>query len=153
MAEVITNHDAIRKWAEQQGGKPAAVDRTHQEDDVGIIRIMFPKAPHSEHDHLVEISWEEFFKEFEERRLALLYDPDSLFSKIIGRDTAETRQHGGHDPARRSDGSTGGGDRRKAGRDDERAKRHSLKEREYRDEEGNIHHHTNPYMDEHESNG
>ena len=100
MAEVTTDHNAIRKWAEQHGGKPAAVDRTHQGGDVGIIRIMFPKAPNSEHSHLVEISWDEFFKEFEQRQLALLYDPESLFSKIIGRDTAERRAHGDHDAAR-----------------------------------------------------
>ena len=76
------------------GGKPAAVDRTHQDDDVGIIRVMFPKAPQSEHQHLVEISWDEFFKEFEERKLALIYDPDGMFSKLVGRDSAERRQHG-----------------------------------------------------------
>lgn len=100
MAETTTNHDEIRKWAEQHGGKPAAVDRTHQKGDVGIIRIMFPKAPNSEHGHLLEISWEEFFKEFEDRELALLYDPKSMFSKIIGRDTADKRSHGDHKAAR-----------------------------------------------------
>lgn len=100
MAEVTTDHDAIRKWADKYGGKPAAVDRTHQGGDVGIIRIMFPNAPNSEHGHLVEISWDEFFKEFEDRKLALLHDPDSMFSKIIGRDTAEKRAQGEHKAAR-----------------------------------------------------
>jgi hypothetical protein len=141
MADVLTDHDAIRKWAEQHGGKPAAVDRTHQGDDVGIIRIMFPKAPNSEHAHLVEISWDEFFQEFEERGLALLYDPKSLFNKIIGRDTVERREEGDSDAARRN-ASAGGSD----GRSDDP---HSLEEREYRDEDGNIHHHTNTYMDQH----
>lgn len=142
MADVLTDHDAIRNWAEQHGGKPAAVDRTHQRDDVGIIRIMFPNAPNSEHSHLVEISWEEFFKEFEERRLALLYDPDSMFNKIIGRDTAERREEGDSDAARHQAASPSSGN----GSPDDR---HSLKEREYRDERGDIHHHTNPYMDQH----
>ncbi len=94
MAEMTTNHETIRKWAEKKGGKPAAVARTHQGGDVGIVRIMFPNAPQSEHQALTEISWDEFFKEFEERKLALLYEEDSLFSKIIGRDTAERRSHG-----------------------------------------------------------
>lgn len=94
MAETTTNHDEIRKWAESRGGKPAAVDRTHKGGGVGIIRIMFPKAQQSEHDALIEISWDEFFGEFEERELALLYDPTSQFNKIIGRDTAERRAHG-----------------------------------------------------------
>ncbi len=100
MAEVTTDHDVIRSWAKRHGGKPAAVDRTHKGDDVGIIRVMFPKAPHSEHDHLVDISWDEFFHEFEDRKLALLYDPDGMFSKIVGRDTAEKRAHGDHKAAR-----------------------------------------------------
>jgi hypothetical protein len=96
MAQATTDHEKIRKWAESKGGKPAAVDRTHKGGDVGIIRIMFPDNPQSEHEHLVEISWDEFFKEFEKRQLALLYDEDSLFSKIVGRDTLERREHGEH---------------------------------------------------------
>ena len=100
MAEVTTDHDTIRKWAERHGGKPAAVKRTHQGGDVGIIRIMFPKAPHSEHDALEEISWDEFFRQFEESKLALLYEKDGMFSKLVGRDTAEKRQQGDHKAAR-----------------------------------------------------
>jgi hypothetical protein len=96
MAEVTTDHDTIRKWAESKGGKPAAVDRTHKGGDVGIVRIIFPDNPQSEHDALVEISWEEFFEQFEESKLALLYDEKSLFSKIVGRDTADRRAHGEH---------------------------------------------------------
>lgn len=91
MAEVTTNHETIREWAERKGGKPAAVARTHQSGDVGIVRIMFPDVPEPAHQVLKEISWDEFFKEFELRKLALLYDEDSLFSKIIGRDTFERR--------------------------------------------------------------
>jgi hypothetical protein len=99
-ASTTTNHGEIRTWAEAHGGKPAAVTRTHSDADVGIVRIMFPDAPNSEHDALTEISWDEFFKEFELRKLALLYDPGSLFSKIIGRDTAQKRAQGDHKAAR-----------------------------------------------------
>lgn len=100
MADTTTDHDTIRKWAEGKGGKPAAVERTHTDGDVGIIRIMFPDAPNSEHDALTEISWDEFFEEFEKRDLALLYEKDSMFSKIIGRDTAEKRKQGDSKAAR-----------------------------------------------------
>lgn len=100
MAETTTDHDTIRKWAEKHGGKPAAVESTHSGDDVGIIRVMFPDAPQSEHDNLVEIDWEEFFREFDERELALLYDPNGRFSKIVGRDTVEEREHGNRRAAR-----------------------------------------------------
>ncbi len=100
MSETTTDHDTIRKWAESKGGKPAAVTRTHKGADVGIIRIMFPDAPNSKHDALTEISWDEFFEEFEKRELALIYDKDSLFSKLVGRDTIEKREHGDHKAAR-----------------------------------------------------
>jgi hypothetical protein len=100
MAETTTDHQTIRKWAESKGGNPAAVDRTHKEGDVGIVRIMFPKAQQSEHESLVEISWGEFFEEFEKRQLALLYDEGSMFNKIVGRDTAERREHGEHGASR-----------------------------------------------------
>jgi hypothetical protein len=94
MAQVTTDHNTIRKWAEKKGGKPAAVKRTHQGGDVGIIRIMFPDRPQSEHEALEQISWDEFFRQFEQSKLALLYEEDSLFSKIVGRDTVERREHG-----------------------------------------------------------
>src|SRR4051794_38190156 len=100
MAETTTDHGTIRRWAESKGGKPAAVKRAHKGDDVGIIRIMFPDNSQSEHDALTEITWDECFEEFEERKLALLYDEKGLFSKIIGRDTAEKRAHGDHKAAR-----------------------------------------------------
>ena len=100
MAEATTDHEEIRRWAESKGGKPAAVERTHTEEDAGIVRIMFPDAPQSEHEALVEISWDEFFDEFEKRRLALLYEEDSMFSKVVGRDTVEKRAQGEHGAAR-----------------------------------------------------
>ena len=96
MSETTTDHDRIRRWAESKGGKPAAVDRTHSDKDVGLIRIMFPDAPNSHHENLVEITWEEFFKEFEKRSLALILDDKSLFNKLVGRDTAEKRELGDH---------------------------------------------------------
>lgn len=99
-SRTLTDHDEIRRWAEAHGGRPAAVARTHSDQDVGIIRIMFPDAPNSEHGALTEIGWDAFFEEFEGRKLALLYDPDSLFSKIIGRDTAAKRARGDHKAAR-----------------------------------------------------
>jgi hypothetical protein len=87
MSQVTTDHKKIREWAQRHGGKPAAVARTHEKGDVGIIRIMFPKAPRSEHEGLTEIGWDEFFKEFDERSLALVYEDDSLFSKVVSRDS------------------------------------------------------------------
>ena len=182
MAETTTDHDTIRQWAEKKGGKPAAVDSTHKDGDVGIIRIMFPDAPNSEHGALVEISWEEFFDEFEARQLALLYDEGSLFSKIVGRDTAEKRAEGDNSASRHRDrgaakgaateggagkataakggGHSGsgkdnratsgrGGEGARGGRGADESEDASLRQREYRDADGTVHHHTRTYMQEH----
>jgi hypothetical protein len=99
-AKVTTDHDEIRKWAEARGGRPAAVRRTHSKDNVGIIRIEFPDAPNAKDDALEEISWEEFFEKFDDSKLALLYQDKtaqgelSNFNKLVGRETAEAREHG-----------------------------------------------------------
>ena len=67
---------------------------------VGIIRIEFPEAPNAKDDALEEISWDEFFEKFDESELALLYQEEtasgqrSNFNKLVGRETAEAREHG-----------------------------------------------------------
>lgn len=64
-----TDHEEIRKWAQARDGRPAAVAQTHSGDDAGILRIDFgEKEP-----ELEEISWEEFFQTFDDRKLAFLY--------------------------------------------------------------------------------
>ena len=100
MAETTTDHETIRKWAESKGGKPAAVRRTQQGGEVGILRIMFPDAPRSGQEEVDEITWGEFFEEFDKRELALLYDQKTMFNKIVGRDTAERRERGEHGASR-----------------------------------------------------
>jgi len=160
MAQATTDHETIRNWAESKGGKPAAVDRTHQGGDVGIIRIMFPDNPQSEHQSLVEISWDEFFEQFEASNLALLFEEDGLFSKIIGRDTLERRQHGEHASRHHDRGESSRRERERSttqaqssSRDEEkrstRGEAGDLKSREYHDEQGKVHHHTRTYYEQH----
>jgi hypothetical protein len=99
-AKVTTDHDEIRKWAEARGGRRAAVRRTHSKDNVGIIRIEFRDSPNTKDDALEEVSWDEFFEKFEDSDLALLYQEEtakgelSNFNKLVGRETAEAREHG-----------------------------------------------------------
>lgn len=100
MAKITTDAEIIRRWADEHGGKPAVVSRTHDEQGVGIIRIMFPESAQSDHDALEEISWDEFFEQFEASELALLYEEDGQFNKLVGRDTAEARANGEHNAAR-----------------------------------------------------
>jgi hypothetical protein len=93
-SKTTTDHEEIRHWAEARGGKPAAVKAAHRGKDAGIVRIMFPKGPHAEHDELEDISWDEFFRQFDESSLAPLYEPDSMFSRIIGREATQRREPG-----------------------------------------------------------
>jgi hypothetical protein len=86
MAETTIDHDTIREWARVHGGRPAAVASTHANGDIGIIRIMFPNGSQTHPESLIEISWDEFFKKFEERELALIYENEGRFGKIVNRD-------------------------------------------------------------------
>jgi hypothetical protein len=102
-AKTMTDHNEIRKWVEARGGRSAAVRSMHTKEDPGILRIEFPGAPNARDESLVEISWDEFFEKFDEAGLALLYEDErpggerSNFNKIVGRETAEAREHGeGH---------------------------------------------------------
>ena len=73
----------------------------------GIIRIEFPNAPNAKDDNLEEITWDEFFEKFDESNLALLYQEEtasgqrSNFNKLVGRETAEAREHGESHASRR----------------------------------------------------
>jgi hypothetical protein len=83
-----TDHDEIRRWVEQHGGRPAAVRGTG--GDPGVLRIDFPGGAGEE--QLAPISWDEWFSKFDESRLALLYQDskadgeDSTFFKLVSRD-------------------------------------------------------------------
>ena len=85
-----TDHTKIKQWAEARGGKPATVEGTGSKSDAGILRIMFPDAPHSHHDSLKEVSWDEFFQKFDKEKLCLVYQDEthgekSNFHKIVSR--------------------------------------------------------------------
>src|SRR4051812_28169066 len=95
-SRVLTDHEEIRKWVEERGASPAAVKRTESKDDPGILRIDFPG--YSGEDSLEHISWNEFFKKFDERGLALLVQDEtasgerSNFNKIVSRETAQAAE-------------------------------------------------------------
>ncbi|PBC19349.1 hypothetical protein FJV83_29055 [Mesorhizobium sp. WSM4307] len=84
-SHTTTNHDEIRKWAEERQGRPAVV-RTKGEG--GILRIDFGE-PEEGFD---SIDWDEFFRIFDENDLAFLYQAktsdgkSSRFNKFVERD-------------------------------------------------------------------
>ena len=67
-----TDHETIRRWAEERGGQPAQVKR-NDDSRAAVLRFSFPDYPVAEDVELEPISWEEFFRKFDEKRLALLY--------------------------------------------------------------------------------
>jgi hypothetical protein len=90
MAETTTDHNAIRRWAEERGGTPASVTSTGNGDDPGILRINFNEPGGDDDANLEEISWDEWFEAFDDNGLAFLYEPDgdSRFNKLVSRATA-----------------------------------------------------------------
>jgi hypothetical protein len=88
---MTTDHEKIRKWAEERGGKPATVAGTGtKKEHAGILRLDFePKD-----EKLEPISWNEFFQKFEESELAFLYQDRtadgsiSRFHKFVSRSHA-----------------------------------------------------------------
>ncbi len=95
-AKVTTDHEVIRKWAEERKGKPSCVRGTGGGDDIGMLRLDFPGF--SGKESLQEISWKDWFAKFDERGLALLYQEQtatgerSNFNKIVSRETVEERE-------------------------------------------------------------
>lgn len=93
-AQSTTDHDEIQQWVESHGGHPATVKRTTRGNQAaGVLRIDFPGF--SGKESLKEISWDEWFQVFDQRKLAFLYQDaqgkQSRFNKLVSRSGAKTR--------------------------------------------------------------
>ncbi|KAA5547888.1 hypothetical protein [Adhaeribacter rhizoryzae] len=81
-----TNPKEIQEWAKKHGGIPTIIKGTDKKGKgEGLLRIHFPEKSDQD-DNFEEISWEEFFKEFDHSKLALLHDPNGNFNKLVNRD-------------------------------------------------------------------
>jgi hypothetical protein len=67
---VTTDHDVIRQWAEDRGAKPATVPGSDYGGRPGRLLFDFPGYGGED---LKEISWEDWFRTFDERGLNFLY--------------------------------------------------------------------------------
>jgi len=83
-----TDHDVIRAWAEARGGRPAAVESTENDArGAGVLRIEF----RDDSGDLDEVDWEPFFRTFDERGLAFVYQEQtsdgsqSRFNRFVNR--------------------------------------------------------------------
>jgi hypothetical protein len=89
-SRTTTDHDEIRRWVEEHGGRPARVRGTDDSGDAsGVLRIDFPGG--AGEGELEPISWDEWFATFDDRGLALLFQErkadgsDSTFDKLVKR--------------------------------------------------------------------
>lgn len=64
------SHDVIKQWAEERGGKPSTVPGTEHGDHLGVLRFDFPGYGGK---NLQEVSWDDWFKTFDDRNLVFLY--------------------------------------------------------------------------------
>jgi hypothetical protein len=106
-ARTLVDHDEIRRWAEDRNAAPARVRGTGRSaDDVGIIRLDFPG--YSGGDSLEHINWDEWFEEFDKKKLALLVQDKtargqkSNFNKLVSRETAMAGERGESRASRRT---------------------------------------------------
>lgn len=89
-SHTTTDHDVIRQWAEERGGRPASVEGTASDDEAGVLRIEF----RDDDDDLDEVDWTAFFKTFDDRGLAFVYQDRtsdgavSRFNKFVRRENA-----------------------------------------------------------------
>jgi hypothetical protein len=88
-SHTTTDHDTIRRWVEERGGRPARVKGTGANGDQGLLRIDYPRR--GDDDSLEPIEWDAFFNGFEENGLAFVYQEEtkegeeSRFSKLVSR--------------------------------------------------------------------
>jgi hypothetical protein len=93
-AKTTTNHDEIRSWVEKRGGHPAVVAATEDSrgNGGGLLRIDYDEPGGNDDNRLHRITWNEFFRIFDENGIAFLYDPggDSRFSKFVEKESAKS---------------------------------------------------------------
>lgn len=92
-----TDRDTIKRWVERRRGRPAAIRARSREDyEAAPPRIDFPE--YRSTGVMRRISWDEFFRKFERKRLAFIYQEQtptgelSRFFRFVYRDAAMARE-------------------------------------------------------------
>lgn len=86
------NHEVIRRWAEERQATPATVPGTRKDGRPGVLRFDFPGYGGQELEH---ITWDEWFKSFDERNLIFIFQEhlrDGRTSNFFKLDNPE-REH------------------------------------------------------------
>lgn len=82
-SQLTSDHQTIQQWTEERGGVPATVKNTKNGDSAGLLRIKFSEHTQGKSEqNLEEISWEDFFKKFDESNLKFLYQEKTKDGKV-----------------------------------------------------------------------
>ena len=68
---VTTSHEVIRRWAQARKAKPATIAGTERDGRAGVLTFNFPGW--REGGRLRQITWDQWFKTFDLRRLNFIY--------------------------------------------------------------------------------
>jgi hypothetical protein len=64
------SHEVIERWAQERGAVPATVPGTEHDGHPGVLRFDFPGYGGQDLQH---ISWEDWFRAFDERNLTFKF--------------------------------------------------------------------------------
>lgn len=67
---VTSDHEVIRRWAEERDAVPATVEGTEHDGHLGVLRFDFGG---DDGDRLQHVDWDRWFETFDERRLNFIY--------------------------------------------------------------------------------
>ena len=91
-SKITIDHGEIRRWAEERGANPAIAIGIRDNESGGVC-LHLPGS--NGHGSLREIGWKDWFKRFDQGKLALLYQEHTAggeksdFNQIVSRKTAE----------------------------------------------------------------
>jgi hypothetical protein len=83
------DHETIVQWAKKRGAEPATVPGTEHDDHLGVLTLDFPGYGG---ERLKHVSWDEWFRTFDERNLEFVYQEhksdgtESNFFRIVSPD-------------------------------------------------------------------
>lgn len=83
------NHEVIMRWAQERNAQPATVTGTEYGDRPGVLRFIFPSFGG---ERLQSVSWEDWFKTFDERQLVFVFQEhksDGAMSNFFTLDSPE----------------------------------------------------------------
>ena len=67
------DHDVIRRWAEECDAEPATIAGTDHDGRLGVLQFDVPGGDSPDASRLRHVSWDEWFRTFDERGLNFIY--------------------------------------------------------------------------------